>query len=301
MKFYHEKGKRFSQSIPTIHILKGAIMTFRYSRSYTGPVKLVVFDWAGTTVDFGCQAPISAFVEGYRAMGIEVPMDIARRPMGMEKRDHIRAVAVVAEVADAWQKVHGRAIDEDDIDRMYNNFVDLLLKQLAEKSRLLPGVAEAIRALKSQGIKIGTSTGYFTEAAEIVAQCAAREGYVPDFTTCSSDVPAGRPAPWMIYRVMEHLGIYPPESVVTVGDTPVDIEAGLNSGVWCIGVAGTGNQLGLTEQEAKDLAPEVLENRMESARTSLAQAGAHWVIDTMDKLPGIIEEINTCLEVGEKP
>jgi len=32
-------------------------MEFVYRRSCRGPVKLVILDWAGTTMDYGCYAP----------------------------------------------------------------------------------------------------------------------------------------------------------------------------------------------------------------------------------------------------
>ena len=276
-------------------------MGYQYKRTYRGPVQLVIFDWAGTTVDYGCQAPIDAFLKVFKANGAEVSIQAARDPMGMEKKEHIRAVAAMEKVSRAWQKRHGREVTEADIETMYEDFVRLLLKQLAEKSTLIPGVAEAISVLREQGIKIGASTGYFTEAAEIVSKCAAPHGYVPDFSLCASDVPAGRPAPWMIFRIMENLQVYPPEAVVNVGDTPVDVESGLNAGVWSIGVAATGNQMGLTEQEAADLTPELYRKKLYKARSSLAQAGAHWVIDTMEALPQVLEKINRSITLGAKP
>lgn len=276
-------------------------MTYHYIRSYRGQVELAIFDWAGTTVDYGCQAPIAAFVESFGEMGVEVSMEAARGPMGMEKRDHIREVFNLDEVAASWLKAHGRAVTEADIDGMYSNFIALLLKQLAVKSTLIPGVLEAVSELREMGISIGSSTGYFREAAEVVKHCAAKEGYIPDYSICASDVPSGRPMPWMIYRVMENLGVYPPEAVVAVGDTPVDVESGLNAGVWTVGVAATGNQLGLTLKEVEEFDPELYGKKLDKARTSLARAGAHFVIDTTDELPEIIEEIDSYLAVGEKP
>ena len=38
-------------------------MNFTYRRSYRGPIEAVLFDWAGTTMDFGCIAPAEVFVE----------------------------------------------------------------------------------------------------------------------------------------------------------------------------------------------------------------------------------------------
>ena len=221
--------------------------------------------------------------------------------MGMEKRDHIRTVAAVDEVAEAWLKKHGRPVSETDIDAMYDNFVALLLAHLENQSKLLPYIAETVATLRQQEIKIGSTTGYFTEAADIVSARAAREGFLPDFTVCSSDVPSGRPAPWMIFRVMEALNVYPPEAVINIGDTPVDIESGLNAGVWTIGVAATGNQMGLTEKECGELDADAYRLRLEKARMSLSQAGAHWVIDTMQELPAIVLQINALLAAGKKP
>ena len=63
-----------------------------------GRIKLAVFDWAGTTVDFGCQAPVEAFVAGFKAKGIVVDAQTARGPMGMEKRDHIKTLTELPEV-----------------------------------------------------------------------------------------------------------------------------------------------------------------------------------------------------------
>jgi phosphonoacetaldehyde hydrolase len=272
-----------------------------YTRNYWGTVQLAVFDWAGTTMDFGCQAPVAAFVEGFRQMGVKVTIEAARIPMGMEKRDHIRAVAAQDDVRRAWHEVHGRSITENDVNTMYDAFISLLLESIEAKSDLIPGVLPAIEMLREQGVKIGASTGYFKEAAEIVAGKAAKLGYTPDFTINSSEVPAGRPQPWMIYRTMEALRVFPPEAVVNIGDTPVDIESGLNAGVWSIGVAATGNQMGLTAEELKQLSRKEYTCRLDKAKLSLYSAGAHFVIDTMEELPGIIENINKLLASSKTP
>lgn len=276
-------------------------MEFVYDRSYRGKVRLVVFDWAGTMVDYGCQAPVAAFVNGFRAKGVDVSMAAARIPMGMEKREHIETVAAMEEVARLWHKVHGRAVSEQDIDAMYDEFARLLLESIEEKSNLLPDVVEVVAELRKRSIRIGASTGYFTEAADIVLKKAAAQGYTPDFSICASDVPAGRPAPWMIYRTMEALGVFPLEAVVNVGDTPIDIESALNGGVWSVGVAATGNQMGLTEAEIALLPAEEYLSRLQKARNSLAAAGAHYVMDTMAELPAIINSIETALSAGKKP
>ena len=55
-------------------------------------IKGVIFDWAGTTVDFGCTSPVSAFKEAFRRAGIDVTDEEVRAPMGLLKRDHIKSM-----------------------------------------------------------------------------------------------------------------------------------------------------------------------------------------------------------------
>jgi len=165
----------------------------------------------------------------------------------MEKRAHIETLAAHPRIAAAWQAQHGRPMQPADVDAMYNDFVPLLLAVLEQHSTLIPGLNQAIAALQQMGIHIAASTGYFVEAMELVRQAAARQGYAPEFTISANQVPAGRPAPWMIYRAMEATGVYPPQAVVAVGDTVPDVQAGLNAGVWTVAVAQTGNEVGLSE------------------------------------------------------
>ena len=116
-------------------------------------------------------------------------------------------------------------------------------------AELIPGTLEAVAALRAQGIRIGTTTGYFTEALELVIEEAARQGYIADSNVCVSQVRAGRPEPWMLIQNMVNLGIYPPAAVVKVDDTPPGIAEGLNAGAWAIGLAKTGNEVGLSLEE----------------------------------------------------
>ena len=55
-------------------------------------IGLVVFDWAGTTVDYGSSAPSEVFDRVFTAAGIRLSREEINRPMGMEKKAHIRQV-----------------------------------------------------------------------------------------------------------------------------------------------------------------------------------------------------------------
>lgn len=276
-------------------------MNYKYTRNYIGPLQLAVFDWAGTIVDYGCCAPAIAFIEGFKKHEISITMAQARGPMGLEKRAHIKTITEMEEVAREWQRVHGRPVREEDIDRMFDDFVPILLNVLADHSSVIPGVFEVVTTLRNSGMKIAGSTGYFKEAADICAKAAALEGYVPDFAISASEVPAGRPAPWMIYRSMEALEVYPPEAVVNVGDTVMDIHAGLHAGCWTIGIARSGNETGMSLSEVNRCDPEEVEALVTQARKTLLEAGAHYVIDTVAEIEPMIHSINGRLANGEKP
>lgn len=53
-------------------------------------VQAVVFDWAGTTVDYGCMAPVTALLRTFEAFGVELEPAEVREPMGLSKREHIQ-------------------------------------------------------------------------------------------------------------------------------------------------------------------------------------------------------------------
>ncbi|MDT8300461.1 MAG: phosphonoacetaldehyde hydrolase [Sedimentisphaerales bacterium] len=277
-------------------------MDFVYNRIYKGPVKMVILDWAGTTLDYGCYAPAVVFIEVFKRRGVEITMEQARRPMGLKKLDHIRAISKQDEVAALWQKVHNKKCTEADVQDMFEkDFVPLQVACIAEYTELIPGAVEAVNELKSRGIKIGSSSGYFTEAMEINLREAKKQGYSPDVNSCASDVPAGRPEPWMVISNMQQARIFPPQAVVKVDDTKPGIEEGLNAGTWTIGLAKTGNEVGLNLQELAALPAEEVKRKVDKAADGLAKTGAHYVVESISDVPAVINEIEQRLKMGDRP
>jgi phosphonoacetaldehyde hydrolase len=258
---------------------------------HPGPVRLVVADLAGTTVDFGSSAPAGVFVALFARHGVVVSEGEARGPMGTAKRDHIAALAALPTVAAAWRQKHGGAFTETDLDRLYAEFIPLQLEVLPDFGDLVPGTVTAVSALRSQGVKVAVTTGYDTAMMKVVLDGAARQGFVPDAAVCASDVAAGRPAPWMIYRAMEACGIWPPRAVVAVGDTIADIEAAVNAGVRAVGVTATGNMLGLSQAAHDALGPAERAERLAVAAERMRAAGADAVIDSVAELPELLPRL----------
>jgi phosphonoacetaldehyde hydrolase len=122
-----------------------------------------------------------------------------------------------------------------------------------------------------------------------------KQGFEPDAAVCSSDVTKGRPAPWMAITATRKMGIDAPETVIKIGDTEVDIIAGLNAGMWSVGVTKTGNMLGLTLEEQWELPEWELSSRLEKARAKMVKIGAHDVIESVADAPLVVEKINSGL------
>jgi phosphonoacetaldehyde hydrolase len=266
-----------------------------------GRIKAVILDWAGTTVDFGSFAPTAVFLKLFESRGVPIKIEHARRPMGLMKKDHLRAIASTPEVARDWQNMYGHPITEAEIEAMFAEFVPLQMACLEEYARVIPGVTEAVAEFRQMGIKIGSTTGYTREMMEILAPAAERNGYAPDCWVAATDVPAGRPFPWMVYQNALQLQVFPLQTYVKIGDTLVDIEEGLNAGMWTIGLALTGNLLGLTEDEMRALPEDVVQQKRSEIGARFIQAGADYVVDGLVDCPQVIEHINARLARGEKP
>ena len=107
-------------------------MSFHYRRSYRGPIRGVVLDWAGTILDYGSLAPVVAFLEAFRRERVDITRDEARAFMGTYKKDHIRSLTRLPRVRDAWREVRGNVPDETDVERIYEAFSPIQIACLAD-------------------------------------------------------------------------------------------------------------------------------------------------------------------------
>lgn len=211
-------------------------------------IEAVIFDWAGTTVDYGCFAPVKAFMEAFAHHGVPVTMEETRKPMGMLKRDHIRTMLNMERIAAEWKRVHGHEATEEDVDAVYAQFEPKLFSILDQYAAPKPFAVETAAKLREMGVKIGSTTGYTDAMMNIVAPKAAQQGYAPDFWISPDGVGGrGRPYPYMIFANMQALGLTAVGNVVKVGDTISDIKEGVNAGVWTAGVIEGSSELGLSQ------------------------------------------------------
>jgi phosphonoacetaldehyde hydrolase len=252
---------------------------------------LVIFDWAGTMVDFGCEAPIKALIEAFGAEGVVIDAATARRDMGKAKVDHVRALLQEPATAARWRAAHGRAASEQDVEVLMGRLGPSMRDHAADASTLIPGARKTFEGLRAAGLRVGSSTGYTREMMEPVLARAASQGYVPEHVVCAGETPAGRPSPLMIYKACADLGVWPLSRVVKVDDAEVGIAEGKAAGAFTVGVAASGNALGLSLDALQALSSHERAGRVAVARNALLGAGADLVIDSVADLIPALERV----------
>ena len=253
--------------------------------------KAAVFDWAGTTVDFGSFAPMGVFIKAMARFGIDVTINEARAPMGAPKWDHIQALLHIPRIADQWLAKNCKAPSDVDVDEIFKVFVPMNEIVAADYADLIPGTVKTMLALRARGMKIGSTTGYTRSIMENVLPVAAAQGYVPDNLVCSDDLIEGRPGPLGIYKCMVDLAVYPSSAIIKVDDTGPGIQEGVSAGCVTVGIALSGNAVGKTQAELSQMPEAKIAQLRAHATNILKDAGADHVIDTISDLPDLVSKL----------
>jgi phosphonoacetaldehyde hydrolase len=264
-------------------------------------LQAAVLDWAGTVIDFGSRAPVLAMEEVFCAEGLPIGEDVIRRFMGMAKREHVTAILSEPETVSRWRTAKGSTWSEHDVDRMMTALEPAMAAAASRCAVLIPGAVEAVGALRARGLGIGSTTGYTRTMMSAIVERARAQGYAPDTIVCAGETHQGRPAPLMVWKALVDLGVWPAAAPLVADDAPVGIEAGRHAGCWCVGLAGSGNGLGLDEGTFTQLSQDERKRRMAPAIASLTAAGADFVIATLSDLPDVVAEIDVRLAAGGKP
>jgi phosphonoacetaldehyde hydrolase len=255
------------------------------------PVKAVVFDWAGTMVDFGCMAPVRALLDVFADDGVALSEDEARRDMGKAKLDHLKAIFADPEVAARWLDAKGAPAAEADIERLFAALGPAMIAAAADATQLIPGAADTAAALRALGVKIGSGTGYTRAMMADILPSAAAQGYAPDMVVCAGETPSGRPAPLMTWQALIALDAWPARACIKVDDAPVGIEEGRLAGCWTIGLSASGNGVGLDRAAFEALDPADREERLAKSEAVLRAAGADFVVPDVSHLMPVVHDI----------
>ena len=266
-------------------------------------LQAVIFDWAGTLVDFGSFAPTTIFVEAFkRGYDFEISLAEARVPMGLGKWDHIQAVGRLPEVAARWQAQFGEPMTSQNIDEIYQVFMPLQIAKVAQHADPIPGAPEVLALLKKQGIKIGSCTGYPRCVIDELLPAAKANGINPDNVVATDDLAyGGRPAPYMVLKNVIDLAVTDVNACVKVDDSVPGITEGLNASMWTVALLLSGNEAGLTQAQYEAADEETLTQARAKASLVFKDSGAHYHIDTIADLPEVLADIEQRMAVGERP
>lgn len=267
----------------------------------TSPIKAFIFDWAGTMVDFGSLAPVRALQSAFALEGIDLTTAEARADMGMAKRAHITAILGREPMRKQWRDIKGHDADTADIDRLFDAIGPLMQQAATECAVLIPGAADLVKSLRSKGIRIGSGTGYSREMMTGILPAAAAQGYAPDLVVCAGETAEGRPSPLMTWKAMVDLGVWPARACVKVDDATVGIQEGVEAGVWTIGVAASGNGVGLDLAEFTALSSEDRKTRVATSAEALRNAGADFVVNSVADIPALLPDLEARIAEGLYP
>jgi len=248
----------------------------------------IIFDLAGTIIDHGSFAPVAAFVDLFHSEGVNVSAELVRSFMGLGKREHLTALLEHSTVKSKRDNAEFNANLPAKVEQLYQRFLGFQIEASKERCIPIKGALETIEQLRSKGIAIGMTTGYPDEIVDAIRPEMKALGFPTEVIVTASQVAVGRPAPWMIYRAAEALGVYPMEKVVVVDDTQAGVQAGMNAGCRTIGVSRTGNLLGLSEMELR-CTGDRREPILAEASKQLKEAGADLVLESVADLNDLIE------------
>ncbi|WP_286997940.1 MULTISPECIES: phosphonoacetaldehyde hydrolase [Comamonas] len=266
------------------------------------PLQAVIFDWAGTLVDFGSLAPTQIFVEAFATFGISITLEQARGPMGLSKWDHIYQLLQEPSIAVQWNSTFGRAPSNVDVDAIYARFMPMQIAKVGEFSAPIEGAVQVLQWLRANGLKVGSCSGYPREVLNQLLPQAAKAGISPDHVVAGDELTAGgRPGPYMALANVLALGISDVRACVKVDDTVPGIEEGLNAGMWTIGLSLSGNEVGYSKEEYSNANAADVEAKVAVAEAKLKKAGSHYVMRTIADLPAVLAKIAERMRRGELP
>lgn len=194
-------------------------------------IELVALDMAGTTIDDHGSVYL-ALARAVQETGATVADSDLQKWMGTDKVTAIGAL----------MRLGGREPDSAVVAGAFDRFRVLLAEAYRDNPPVaLPGVQDALLELRRRGIRIALTTGFSDEVAlpllaTIGWSVGEGDDHLLDAVVTTSDVKAGRPAPYLIHHAMELTGVTDVRAVLAAGDTVVDLLAAHNAGVIGVGV-----------------------------------------------------------------
>lgn len=213
-----------------------------------GKISLIVFDLSGTTVSDD-NAVAKCLYEGAKHHGLDVTIEDFEKTIGTNKirlyefmiaRANGKQVSIEHLEQYRFPEYHEEALV------VFDHYSALMVNYYKNEVKPMPGAEETFEWCHQHGIKVATDTGFHHDVnTAIMEGLQWREKGLIDLSLDVEDTAGvGRPAPYLIHRAMNLLGIQSIHETVKIGDTPADLLSGYNAGcVANIGVLSGANQL----------------------------------------------------------
>ena len=270
-------------------------------------IKACIFDLGGTIVDRYSLTPFIAFKGAFENKNINLCSSLIRQGGCLNKMDYINKICDNITIRAQWYNNYKREITPEDKNEIFRDFSKIQAKQTIERMKIIPQTKKCVQYLKDNNILTGVTTPFdYEQTMRVKSILEVNNVHLDNYVSSScSDLP-GRPEPYMIHENMNKLNLDDPKRIIKIGDTFSGIQEGLNAGCLTIGVSRWSVYMAIDSYEEMMRLDNVImngsnnyslnyHNQQEKIKKSgeiLKGSGAHYVIDTLEELPGIIEHIN---------
>lgn len=268
-------------------------------------VRMIVFDVGGTIIDPYVKSPAKVFSTLFERYNITLTNGMIRHSMGKYKKDHIKDILNNPCVIEQWKIHHRRYPTENDVEYLYKNFQPIQYQTIEKYAFEIPNTINILTQLKQKYvISYGISTGFSRKMLDLVLKQNPEISKLIDSSSTSDEVSLPRPFSDMVKENMLKQNITNSNLVVKVDDTNVGIEEGKNANTWTVGIVKYGNEMGNyvdSIEEFQKLPYEHQQKLMLSSIESFQKSQPHFIIDSIENMPEVIDEINNYLQSGFKP
>ena len=270
-------------------------------------IKACIFDLGGTIIDRYSLTPLLAFRKAFKKYAIDLSPSLIRKDMGLNKMDHINKIFENTDIQKQWLGLNLEIADNRVRKDIFKGFSKIQAKETIERMKIIPETIGCMRYLQDNNILTGVTTGFdYEQTMRVKSLLETYNIYLDSYvsSTCL-DLPA-RPEPYMIHKNMDNLDLDDAREIIKIDDTVSGIQEGLNAGCLTVAVARWSVNMGIDSYEDMMKLDNVImdgsnnyslnyhnhKEKLKESREILEKSGAHYVIDTLEELPGIIEHIN---------
>lgn len=270
-------------------------------------IKACIFDLGGTIVDRYSFTPFISFKKAFRNRGIDLCPSLIRKDMGLNKMDHINKIFESDDIQKQWFSRNLESIDDRVKRNIFKEFSIIQKNETIERMKVIPQTVKCIRYLQDNDILTGVTTGFdYEQTMRVKSLLETYNIYLDSYVSSTCLEKPSRPHPFMIHKNMDNLNINDHRAIIKIDDTISGIKEGLNAGCLTVAVARWSVNMGVdTYEDMMRLDNAIMDGsnnyslnyhnqkeKLKESREILKSSGAHYVIDTLEELPGIIQHIN---------